>query len=495
MTSSLATYEAQFRRYALLLAFYSAPAWLSFTQVSLADPDVWWHIRTGQWIVQHRWVPYHDWFSSYGMGKPWIAYSWLFEILIYGLFSRFGLIGLLVYIYALMLAISGALHSLVRKFEPRLAQSIILSAAALFALAHMRTPRPWLFTILFFAIELNILVSVRRSRNYRLLFYLPPLFALWANLHIQFIYGLFVLGLAALDDPVNRLLRRQSSIEAGGDRSLPVDKVVIVIAACLIATLFNPYHFRIYAVVFDLTRQSGLYQLVSELSAMEFRSLSDWLVVLLTLGAGFALGRRRDLSPFWFLLLLAAVFISFRSRRDIWFVTIVATTIISVTRPIIETRARDQISKRQVMAVIVLGGALLGLTILTYKVSNSRLEESVAKEYPVAAASFVDEHGLPGPLYNHFDWGGYLIWRLPNLPVSIDGRGNVHDAARIGHSAEVWKGEHDWASDPELAAARIVIAEKDFALTQLLRLDSRFEIVYEDEVSVVFVARAGPAKQ
>jgi hypothetical protein len=113
----------------------------------------------------------------------------------------------------------------------------------------------------------------------------------------------------------------------------------------------------------------------------------------------------------------------------------------------------------------------------------------------VAAASFIDEHQFPGPLYNHFNWGGYLIWRLPGLPVSIDGRGNVHDAERIRHSAEVWNGSHHWASDPELAAARVVIAEKDFPLTQLLRLDSRFEIVYEDEVAVVFIARAGTAKR
>jgi hypothetical protein len=135
---------------------------------------------------------------------------------------------------------------------------------------------------------------------------------------------------------------------------------------------------------------------------------------------------------------------------------------------------------------------VLAVTIRVKHITNLELEKVVAGDYPVEAARFVAARNFPGPLYNHFDWGGYLIWRLPQLPVSIDGRGNVHDSARIRHSAEVWNGKHNWASDPELAAARLVIAEKDFPLTQLLRLDSRFEIAYEDEVGVVFVARAEP---
>lgn len=489
MTFSRAAFEAQFRRWALLVTFYSVPAWLTLTSNSVMDPDIWWHIRTGQWIIQHRSVPYNDFFSNYGIGKPWFAYSWLFEILIYALFSRFGLMGLVIYVYTLMLAIAGAFYALVRRFETSLAHSIILAAAALFVLAHMRTPRPWLFTILFFAIELNVLVSVRGSRNYRLLFCLAPLFALWANLHIQFVYGLFVLCLALLDGPVNRLLHRQTLVETVGDRPLPVDKVLVVLVACLIATLLNPYHFRIYAVVVDTARQSGLYQLISELSAMDFRNMPDWLVLSLTLGAVFALGRRRDLSSFWFLMLSTAVLISFRSKRDVWLVTTIAITIIALTLPVIKNKVDDQISKGQAAAIIVASIVMVGLAAFTYRLSNSMLENLVAKDYPVAAASFIEERGLPGPMYNYFDWGGYLIWRLPNLPVSIDGRSNLHAAERIKHSWNVWNGRPDWSSDPELSAARLVIAERGLPLTQLLRLDRRFELVYEDDISVVFIRR------
>ena len=112
---------------------------------------------------------------------------------------------------------------------------------------------------------------------------------------------------------------------------------------------------------------------------------------------------------------------------------------------------------------------------------------AIAKTYPVDAANFVDEQGYQGPLYNDYNWGGYLIWRLPHLPVSIDGRTNVHDVERVTHSLGVWNGKHDWASDPELSTARLVVAERDRSLTQLLRLDPHFELVYEDNVAVVFI--------
>ncbi len=489
MNFSLATYEPQFRRSLFLIILYSIPAWLTFRSTGVVDADVWWHLRTGQWIVQHHWVPYNDWFSNFGMGKPWAAYSWLFEVLIYGLFTRLGLIGLLVYVYALMLAITTALHSLVRKFDPHLPYSVALTGLALLALAPFYTPRPWLFTILFFILELNLLVSVRRSRNYRFLLLLAPLFALWANVHIQFVYGFFVLGIAALEDPINRLLRHRTDAREEQEKPLPFRKMVLIAAVCLIAILMNPYHFRLYVIVWDTIKLAGLNDLISELQALQFRSISDWLVLLLTLAAAFALGRRRSINPFWGLLLLSGAFLSFRSGRDSWFVVIVAVVIIPSAYSASRIANRHKLAIAEMLIVVAAVGVLLMTAARTSHLSETNLQSTVARTYPAAAAQIVEQRGYRGPLYNHFDWGGYLIWRLPGLPVSIDGRGNVHNAARIRHSSEVWSGEYHWTADPELAAAQIVIAQKNFPLTQLLRLDSRFEMVYEDDVALVFVAK------
>jgi hypothetical protein len=76
---------------------------------------------------------------------------------------------------------------------------------------------------------------------------------------------------------------------------------------------------------------------------------------------------------------------------------------------------------------------------------------------------------------------------LPELPPVMDGRTNLFDDARIERSLETWNGGPGWETDQELLKAKLVIAEKDRALSYLLRTQPNFKIVYEDGTAVVFV--------
>src|SRR5262245_9306425 len=163
--------------------------------VPVIDPDIWWHLRTGKWIVDHAQVPATDPFSAYGMGKPWVAYSWLFEILVYALFTKLGLMGILVFTVSMSLLIALVLHGALRRAALPFIVEVFFVAVALSAMSRIISPRSWLFSILFFTVELFILFHVRRTDRFAPLLALPPLFVLWANLHMQFVYGLAVLGL------------------------------------------------------------------------------------------------------------------------------------------------------------------------------------------------------------------------------------------------------------------------------------------------------------
>jgi hypothetical protein len=477
--------EEQFRHCILLIALFSIPPFLIIAAVNVLDADLWWHLRTGEWIIEHGAVPYSDYFSWTEMGKPWAAYSWLFEVIVQFLFSRFGLIGILIYTYVLLLAITFALHSLIRQFESRLAQSVGLTALALIAMTRIWGPRPWLFTILFFCIELNILVSVRRSRAYWRLLLLIPLFALWANIHVQFLYGLLVLGAAAVEAPLTHLLRKRQNFR-DDDTPLPTSWIILVIGGCLLAILLNPYHFRIYIVLLETIKLGKLYDFISELQAIPFRAFPDWLVLFLTLAAAVAIGRARHTITLWVLLLAGAAFVSFRGARDVWFVVIVAVTIIARAQKG-KLAVPYLVTAKQALVVLLSTTLLLILTLRAYNVSNTELQKVVDENYPSAAANFVEQQQFSGPLYNHFNWGGYLIWRLHRLPVSMDGRGHIHLPDRLGRASEVWNGKPTWSKDEELLSSRLVIAQRDISLTQLLRLDSRWRIVYEDEIAVVFI--------
>jgi len=133
--------------------------------------------------------------------------------------------------------------------------------------------------------------------------------------------------------------------------------------------------------------------------------------------------------------------------------------------------------------------AVIVVSIVRYGVDNDWLGMQVAGSFPEAAASFVDQHHLPGPLLNDLSWGGFLIWRLPQLPVAIDGRTNVHGDDRIREFYNLWTGKPGWSYDPELARANLVITPRDSAITALLRMDPRFMVAYQDVQAVVFQRR------
>src|SRR5262249_862916 len=112
--------------------------------------------------------------------------------------------------------------------------------------------------------------------------------------------------------------------------------------------------------------------------------------------------------------------------------------------------------------------------------------------FPARACEEVQRSGYEGPLYNSFDWGGYLSWRLcrdGKLRVSIDGRTNLHGEERIRRALETWAGRKGWRDDPGVAAARLVVVGATAALGEVLRLESQFKRVYEDDLAVVFVRR------
>ena len=476
----------QVARALLTALLYAAPVLMCLYMFSsaLADPDIWWHLRTGEWIVRHHAVPRTDPFSTFGAGKSWQAYSWLFELLVLRLYQWFGLCGIMAYTGALVLAITVAVHHLMKRLQTDFTKSALLTMAVMISISRLYMPRPWLFTILFFVLEIDLLMNARKTGTARGLFWLPPIFALWANIHIQFIDGLLVLGVAACEPVLAHWWNR-------GQARLTALRLWTVFVGCVLATLVNPYGVTIYKVAYNLASQRGVLNKVSELQAIPFRNMGDFLLLFL------ALARRRA-------RLEAAAFRSLklhclRSRRSYlsarsetcgssrwlparsWPLGLLATRNQNAGCPHLPCPS---------LAVATAGFVFAGAILL--HVNNSHLRAVLAENMPVRAVEIVKERGYCGALYNDYGWGGFMIWNL-RMPVSIDGRAALQGDERINRSTATWNGDPKWASDPDLSSAGLVIAPVKEPLTQLLRMDPRFELAFEDKVAAVFIARRNHA--
>ncbi len=462
---------------------YCIPAIFWARTNGIHDPDIWWHLRTGQWILQHHALPRIDSFCSLTAGKPWQAYSWLFELLVFQLYNSFGLVGLVLYTCGLTVAITAALHHLVRQLQRDFSIAVLLTLAGAMCLSQLYSPRPWLFTILFFVVELDLLLQARRTGRTRMLLLLPILFALWANLHIQFLNGLVVLFLALGEAVVNQYVPRVAN-SASRLRPLPVLWVTL---GCLAATCLNPYGVQLYRAAFELATQPGVADLIGELKAIPFRRPEDFLLLLLAMSACAALARARRTMLFETALFVYAAFLAFRSQRDLWLLAIVSVAMLAAGISIGKTAVDRTTALTRPLALLAAILAVVA-SFRVLHVDNPNLRTQLEVTMPVKAVEFLRQKQYPGPLYNDFNWGGYLIWNL-RVPVSIDGRAALQGTEHIQQSVNTISAQPGWADDPQLKQAGVVLLPVSDPLAQMLALDSRFRQVYRDKLAVVFVSR------
>jgi len=282
--------QSRFRRSILLVLLYAAPLLMGAQPSLVQDGDIWWHLRAGESILRNHSVPRVDFLSSYTMGKPWVDYSWLFDAGSALLYRAWGLRGIFGATVALMVVIAIVLHLLISRYERNFGRSVLITLLALAAISPLYTPRPWLITILFFIIEMDFLLRARETGKWIWIVSLIPMFVLWANVHIQFVYGLFLAGLFVLESffawvSESRGIAPQTRLSLG--------MAVTALGCWSTATLANPYGAKVYSVVLEYANQKAPLRYIEEMQPPRFRTIAEYSMVLLAFSAVFVLGKQR----------------------------------------------------------------------------------------------------------------------------------------------------------------------------------------------------------
>lgn len=471
---------------AILLTVIAGPTLLP--KFSVVDNDIWLHLKVGDWVVEHSAVPHTGILSRTAGDRPWMAYSWVYEVLLSFFHSRFHLIGIGVYGLLLTLAAAYSLFWMTRRLSGSFWISCLLATASCAAFLFNMFPRPAFFSMILFTVTLTLLLEARRTGRIQLLYWLPPLFVLWANVHIQFIYGVFTVGLF-----VGVSLMQEWAARAGFapdsllPTSLPAGKVALILGGCLLATCIGPYTYHLYFVVFDYAASKFPYTFVREFQALSFRNYTDFLQLLLTGFAFFALGRRKQLDPFLLALLSVGAAVGFRSARDSWFVCIPAAACIALAFGGSERETNETIWEKTGLALAVALLILLYARAMGFNSPNLRL--AINNVYPVQAINFLHERPQRGPLYNTYDWGDFISWYMPEYPVAIDGRTDLYGDEIDTCFYMTENGDASYVDDPYLNEANLILLPMQKPLTRILASDPRFNVIYKDSLAVVFVRR------
>lgn len=471
---------------ALLLIFCTAGVYEALQLSSLTDPDVWLHLRTGLWILQNHAVPHAAAFSQSAQ-LPWIANSWGFDVLLAFGYKLAGLRVIPVTLIAFKVALAISAFLLARSLSRNFPLAVSLAIAVQYALPTLR-PLPYLISIVCFSIELLLLFVSRRTGNVRILYWLPLLFVLWVNLHVQFVYGLIVLGLFVAAELTEDLCRH-SGLGWCDTRlaAIPVRTIGVIAALCFAATLLSPYSYHIYDVVL---RNARLAAYIADEHAMNFRQSQHYVLLLLAMAAYFALGRRRSFDLFQIALMLAASMLAFRIQGDAAFLAMASIAVIadaSRSSVMAEESFRVNLGNRETVATVVLLVVVIALAASRIPSSQEVLLSGIGKSLPVRACDYIRQNQLPNPVFNEYRWGDFLTFYLPGYPVSIDDRTDVYGEEIITRYFEETNGRAPLNSDPSFANAQTILLPANSAMAEALPTIPGFKMVYRDSLATVLV--------
>jgi len=455
----------------------------------LADGDTGWHIRVGDWIRSHNSFPRVDFLSFTKEGQPWFAWEWASEVLMSWLHGWAGLkgvvwgLGMLIPAYLLI----GFRHAMWRGAEPLVALPILLVVSGSSAIHFLA--RPHLFTLVFLAGSLWLIESDRR-RPSMWIWSLVPLSAIWTNLHGGFLALIACLGLVAAG----------SLLERRVDRAL---RYGMVAAACLAASLANPYGYHLHVHITEYLRSDWIKDVVDEFQSPRFRSEAMTMYEIVMLGSVF-MAYRAVRRGEWVdtLLIVGWAHFSLTSVRHVPIFLLVAGPVLAAELSGAWREVSLGLPKRS------LGGTFAALSA---DLRPKFLANSFWVLVPVVALAFLDKP-VPWPktfpelrfpvemierhktvlegkrVLTTDEWGDYLSYRFyPAQRIFFDGRSDFYGKELGEDYLSLMRGGADADERLKKFEFEAAVLPLDWPIHLALRKHPQWRVLAEDKKVVVMV--------
>jgi len=391
--------------------------WGSYSS-EIADTDFWWHLRTGQYIVESRSLPVPDPFSyTTGLGEPAyegeeqvrhfnLTHEWLAQALWFVLYQVGGFPLLVLWKGALLAALCAIAGYLAAWRSGNLYVGLAAAFVGMPVVKLFAADRPPLLTFLLVAVFVLLLEKYYAGAMDRWIWLLVPLQWLWANLHGGFFLGWVVLGAYVAGSwhlPAQR--RKTLWISAG---------------ACLLASAVNPNGWRVFEVLMNY-RQSYLTGTLIEWKRPPLWGPPYTFNILLYLSAAALLLNAKKVRLQDALLLLAFGAGALLAFRNVIFIAFLAPVLLAAYGwPIVAPRLPRASSSWLAAAAAVALAASLVAGFWQGKLFQLRAAEW---RFPRQAAEFLQKNQIEARMFNSYEYGGYLIWSLwPQMQTFIDGR-------------------------------------------------------------------------
>ena len=444
-----------------------------------AEPDIWWHLRNAAYLVQHHSFPSVDTYSFSAAGSPWMNFEWLSELPFFLGFKAMGLQGVLTVYFVLLVLIYVGVYYRSCQAGADCKDAAIATLGAICLGAVSIGPRMLLFGWLCMVGLLLVLDRFRRTG--KSLWLLPPLFALWINLHGSWVFGMIVLALTIASGLVKGewgliVARRWTAAE--------LRKLLLTLAVSVAALFVNPFGYKLVLYPYTLLlRQHGVMQHLMEWQSVDFSNRYGKLalILILTILAA-ALFSRQCWRLDEVLLTAFALWTALSHQRFLFFAGLIVAPILAPRLKLFPPYER-KLDKPWLNAAIM--AAALGVLFLSFP-SSAQLQLKVNEEYPGTALEFMQRQHINGRIFNQDWWGGYMEWNAPELKPFMDGRTDIF--VFNGAFGDYLKAVMIQAPFEVLDKYRIdyVLVEPRKPLTYVLDHSPAWRRIYEDNVADLY---------
>jgi hypothetical protein len=354
-------------------------------------------------------------------------------------------------------------------------------------------PRPQMASYVLTALVLYVLY-LRRHRGVDLLWALPLIMLVWANLHGGFVIGLLLIGGTFVGEALEHVLPldERGRLDGRALRRLALVGLVSVVAVCV-----NPYGPLLFSVPYEIAG-SPAAALIEEWAPPDLHAASFWpfaaMLVMLVLGVG-ASPRRLGWSDG--LLSTGVTLLAISAGRNISTFAVVVTPVLTYhLHALLEERGWVvRPLKRATASIVALNALIIGVVAAVavqglFASFGDRLARSERAELPVGAVDYLRENGVRGRLFNTYDWGGYLIHALPQERVFVDGRSDLYGSDFLYSPYRVVAGGGPgWQQQLDRFGIGTVLLRRSDGLVSVLAASPAWKFTYADDHAVVFERR------
>ena len=458
-----------------------------------ADTDTWWHLRSGQYMVETRSIPTADPFSHTFEGQPLTYHGWLAQVFWYGLFALGGWAGLSLGLAGLVTVAFGLVWRVTPGNLYIRAFSIVLGAITS---AVVWVARPHMLSFVLAGLVLLLLERYKRSGS-RWIYALPLITLLWANIHGGYAIALMLVAAYVAGEALNRLTGHDY------DPVLTWRQIGALIGVAIISlavAAINPHGWQTWAYPFRTVGIGVLRDYIQEWRSPDFHLAMAWPWVVMLMLTLAAIGRTPRPADWTGLALVGmwAVWSLFAWRNaGLYGLLTVPTLACYATAAWGHYLPAGDIALGHKRIFSLLNWLLLALVALAAAVkiavtlSPQAYLAAEEKSLPAGAVRFIQTQKPAGPLFNSYNWGGYLIFKLwPDYLVYVDGRTDLYDDAFIRRYLDVVAANDGWQQTLDDDGINLVLIEANSMLDKFLRITPPWQEVYRDQMAVIFTRKA-----